>query len=118
MLSALFQLIRTGKATESKLFPDLPEYSRGLPRVTGAECEVQAGCNACVATCPTNAIDVMATGKGGPVSLDLGKCIAWGECTFACPTGTIVNDRRTRVAVRTREELELSNNPVQPKPIH
>lgn len=118
MISALFQLIRTGTATESKLFPDLPEYSRGLPRVTGEECQAQDGCSACVDVCPTNAIDMIPTAIGGQVSLDLGKCIACGECTNACPTGTIVSDRRTRVAVRTRGELILSNNPVQPNPIH
>src|SRR5438105_3349376 len=92
------------------MFPDLPVYNRGLPQVTSNECAAPNGCRACVDACPTLAIEVAPAVAGGQISLDLGKCIACGECTAICPTGTIIEDRRTRVAVRRREELVLTNS--------
>jgi Ni,Fe-hydrogenase III small subunit len=47
----------------------------------------------------------------GQVSLDLGRCVACGLCTAACPTGTITPSRSTEVAVRQRADLVLSNQP-------
>ncbi len=111
MIQTLFHLLRTGSATQYEMFPELPAYSRGLPRLTGAPCKAGEGCNACAGACPTEAISITPEPDGGRVSLDLGLCIACGGCTAVCPSGTILEDRRTRVAVRQREELVLTNRP-------
>ncbi len=100
MLDTLFHLFRTGRVTQRPLFPDLPEYSRGLPDLTDAACN---DCGACASVCPTRAVSV----AGGGVTLDLGRCLACGECVSNCPTLTIVANRSTRVAVRAREDLIL-----------
>src|SRR5205807_1630802 len=91
-------------ATQTDLFPDLPNYSRGLPTLTRQPCD--AGCRACAEICPTDAITVAEY----HVTLDRGLCIACGECSAACPTETIVEDRRTTVAVRRRSDLILTNS--------
>lgn len=110
MIPTLIHLLKSPIATQRELFPDLPEYSRGLPALTSNKCEAEAGCNSCVESCPTEAITVTPADGSGDVALDLGRCIACGECMAACPTGTITANRSTRVAVRSRDALILTNN--------
>lgn len=104
MIQTLLQLARGGMATQRGLFPELPEYSRGLPMLAEAPC-AGGGCNRCADVCPVDAIAV----NDGAITLDRGHCIACGECVDTCPTGTIVADRSTTVAVRSRADLVLSN---------
>jgi Ni,Fe-hydrogenase III small subunit/NAD-dependent dihydropyrimidine dehydrogenase PreA subunit len=82
--------------------PALPDRHGGALRVEAAKC--QAGCAACVAVCPTEAI--MRPPKQ-PVALDLGRCIFCAECVKACPTGAITQTGDHRMAVRRREDLLL-----------
>jgi Ni,Fe-hydrogenase III small subunit/NAD-dependent dihydropyrimidine dehydrogenase PreA subunit len=84
--------------------PALPDRHGGALRVEAAKC--QAGCAACVAVCPTEAI--MRPPKQ-PVALDLGRCIFCAECVKACPTGAITQTGDHRMAVRRREDLELGD---------
>ncbi|MDR3710231.1 MAG: 4Fe-4S binding protein [Capsulimonadaceae bacterium] len=105
MIRTLIQLAKGGLATPAELFPDLPEYSRGLPMVTDARC---SGCGDCAEACPTSAIRI---GAAGEVALDRGRCIACDACTGTCSTGTLAADRRTRVAALRREDLVLTNAP-------
>jgi len=101
------QLFRASAATPQAMYPDLPIYSRGLPMLTDLACSGSSGCTSCVDACPTAAIKL----DFGSVRLDLGLCIACGECTSGCPSGTIAEDRRTKVAVRDRSDLVLNNAP-------
>ena len=84
--------------------PALPDRHGGALRVEAAKC--QAGCAACVAVCPTEAI--MRPPKQ-PVALDLGRCIFCAECVKACPTGAITQTGDHRMAVRRREDLSLGD---------
>ncbi len=116
MLQTLIQLLSAGNATQRAMFPALPAYSRGLPGLTDTACAANQGCSACVQACPAEAIQVSPGPAGGQVSIDLGRCIACNGCPAVCPAGTIVEDRSTRVAVRRREELILTNKAVTQRP--
>jgi Ni,Fe-hydrogenase III small subunit/ferredoxin len=103
MIRSLLQLVTGGNATQPRLFPALPSYSRGLPLLTGRDCV--DGCSACAQVCPTEAIAISA----GSVTLDRGRCIACAACTDTCPADVVVPDHRTALAVERREDLVLSS---------
>jgi Ni,Fe-hydrogenase III small subunit/NAD-dependent dihydropyrimidine dehydrogenase PreA subunit len=84
--------------------PALPDRHGGALRAEVAKC--QAGCTACVAVCPTEAI---LRPPKQPVALDLGRCIFCAECVQACPTGAITQTGDHRMAVRRREDLMLGD---------
>lgn len=105
MIKALLALITTGNVTQSEMFPELPQYNNGLPRLTNIPCNK---CEQCIKLCTTEAISLNDTEKNINVNIDLGRCIACGKCSNICPTETIKADRRTNVAARSREDLILS----------
>lgn len=109
MLKLFTYLAGQGIATQRKLFPDLAEGVRGMPMLTDAACE--SGCNACAEVCPTEAINLFKYDEKGGITLDLGSCINCGYCVDVCPTKTIVNNPTTRVAVKSRSALILTNGP-------
>src|SRR5579862_261013 len=106
MPKSLLTILKAGVLTQPGVCPDLPADANGLPAVTGQPCE-GAACGRCAESCPTQAITVVDR----IFSLDRGRCIGCSACLEVCPTGTLVRDRSTAVAVRTRTELVLSNNP-------
>ena len=65
-----------------------------------------AGCEACVGTCPTEAVYTMRTRKK---AVDLEKCIRCGECMVACPS-----EYRAVVKISPRDQVpEPQAPPVQ-----
>ncbi|MGD0537851.1 MAG: 4Fe-4S dicluster domain-containing protein [Verrucomicrobiota bacterium] len=84
--------------------PRLPDRHGGALRLEAAKCP--AGCAACVAVCPTEAI---TRPPPQPVALDLGRCLFCAECVKACPTGAITQTGDHRLAVRRREDLRLGD---------
>ena len=80
--------------------PALPDRFRGLPVLQPQACA--AGCDACVESCPTGALDV-----AGGLSLDLGKCLFCGVCATTCPAGALTFSRDHRLATSRREDLVL-----------
>lgn len=110
MHNPLWAIISRGRLTQTDICPDLPEDATGLPTVTEASCAGLA-CGQCAAVCPTRAITVTDE-HGGTVALDRGRCIGCQACVGACPSRTIVEDRSTRTAVRSRAELVLTNHAV------
>jgi Ni,Fe-hydrogenase III small subunit/NAD-dependent dihydropyrimidine dehydrogenase PreA subunit len=82
--------------------PALPDRHGGALRVDAAKCS--AGCDDCVKVCPTHAIE---RPLGGPVALDLGKCIFCAACVEVCPTKAITQTNDHRMAVRRKEDLVL-----------
>jgi Ni,Fe-hydrogenase III small subunit/NAD-dependent dihydropyrimidine dehydrogenase PreA subunit len=109
----LIAVLRGGIATQRGICPDLPDGATGLPKITESQCQGSA-CQSCVGACPMKAIIVGEDGQGTVVTLDRGLCIGCGMCFRSCPSGTLVSDRSTRTAVRTRNELVLSNR-MRPK---
>lgn len=114
MRNPFLAIARTGIQTQRQQFPDLPAEATGLPAVTEHPCD---GCCRCVRACPAQAITLDKDDLGTVVSLDRGRCVGCQECIAACPTGTLAEDRSTRTAVRTREQLILSNRPVRTAPV-
>jgi Ni,Fe-hydrogenase III small subunit/ferredoxin len=106
--------------------PELPERFAGRPTIDAGKCA--AGCEACVAVCPTDAIvcgagvppaersagsppaDAAGTAapQDGRVQLDLGKCLFCRACQTACPSQAIEFTRDYRLAARRRDDLIVS----------
>jgi len=102
VIGILRNRLRLGRQTIA--FPRGParlaERFRGRPALHPERCG--AGCDACAAACPTEAL----AGAGTPaLALDLGACLFCGLCQEACPTGAIEFTRDHRLAMRRREEL-------------
>jgi Ni,Fe-hydrogenase III small subunit/ferredoxin len=110
MPNPLWAILTRGRLTQSKICPDLPEDATGLPKVTASPCDGTA-CARCAAVCPTRAITVTTDADGTLIALDRGRCLGCQACVEACPNATIIPDRSTRTAVRSRAELILTNRP-------
>jgi Ni,Fe-hydrogenase III small subunit/NAD-dependent dihydropyrimidine dehydrogenase PreA subunit len=107
MFAADTLLYRLTRGCETMAYPEgpapaLPDRHGGALRVDARKCSDD--CDACVSSCPTEAITRTA---GIPVSLDLGRCVFCAECVETCPTGAIVQTGDHRMAVRTRGDLML-----------
>ena len=93
----MFDSLRVRASQGTQYITDLrkavPRGFRGRPRIAAAPCD--AGCDACVASCPTSAITL------DPVRLDLGRCVFCAECVEACPTGKIAFTEEPRMGGAT-----------------
>jgi Ni,Fe-hydrogenase III small subunit len=84
--------------------PQLPGPFKGRPEISTEKVDE----NALAALCPTGAI-----GKS-PVSIDMGKCVMCGECSFAYPN-KIQFTKDYKIATNVRERLiikEGDNSPI------
>lgn len=108
MRNPLLAILKTGLVTQRNACPDLPAEATGLPTVTDAPC---AGCGRCAVKCPMQAITITQDAQGPVVALDRGRCLGCQRCVENCPAQTLVADRSTRTATRTRDALILSNRP-------
>ncbi len=86
--------------------PTLPPRFRGRPHLHPSRCET--ACSACVAACPTAALQV--GNEPGDLSLDLGRCLFCNECSEACPSGAIEFSHDYRLAASKRENLVVDGN--------
>lgn len=96
--------------------PALSDRFRGRPLVDAARCaacgSAPAGECACVAACPTGALEAARAGapdggtmRGLPLRVDLGKCLFCPDCGEACPAGAISWSRDWRLSTSRREDL-------------
>ncbi|MEO8054508.1 MAG: 4Fe-4S binding protein [Acidobacteriota bacterium] len=101
MLKALLARARQGHRTTAYPGgepPALPDRFRGAPALDPTKCP--DGCRSCADVCPTDAI-----AGGGPLTLDLGRCLFCTECVIACPEGAIAFTNDHRLATRRRDDL-------------
>lgn len=110
MIRTVLAMLRTRCSTTTAMFPEMVPHALVLPTVGAAPCASGDCGRRCVAVCPTDAITV-GSGKQPEVTVDRGRCLACGACLDGCPSGTLRPDRRSAVAVRSREELVHSNRP-------
>ena len=108
MANLLLSIIHRGILTQRDCCPDLSTDAAGMPAVSAAPCR-GTGCRRCATACPTQAITITDDAQGGVIILDRGRCIGCQACLASCASGTLVTDRSTRLAVRTRAELLLTN---------
>jgi len=83
--------------------PQVPGPFKGLPEISLEKVDEEL----LTALCPTGAI-----GKA-PVSIDLGKCVMCGECSFAFPT-KIKFTTDYRIATNVRERLIIKEGDTNP----
>ena len=109
MLKFLKTRLRQGHRTLSypAEAPVLPDRFRGYPAIDEAKCVDE--CRACVAACPTDAIEKDARG----LRLDLGRCLFCTDCVQACPEGAIRFTQEYRLASRTRADLVVTGDALQ-----
>lgn len=100
----MFKSIAVRRAQGAQTIPDprqaTPAGLRGKPVIGPTPCV--AGCDACVAVCPTQAIALE------PVRIDLGRCTLCGDCAPACPSARLGFAPDVRLASTERAGLVLS----------
>lgn len=106
MFKALLARARQGYRTAAypARDPSLPALFRGRPELNPANC--RAGCSDCVDACPTDALEITASGP----ELDLGRCIFCGVCAAACGDRAITFTRDWQLAVSERKCLVVTGN--------
>lgn len=109
MIKSILARIQQGHRTANypKVQPALPDRFRGAPAIDATRCP--DSCNACVESCPTDAI----TQTKGRLALDMGRCLFCTECTSACPVGAISLTSEYRLAARARGDLVVSDQYAQ-----
>ncbi|MBI1769838.1 MAG: NADH:ubiquinone oxidoreductase [Bacteroidetes bacterium] len=83
--------------------PSLPGPFKGRPEISSEKINEDA----LVALCPTQAI-----GRA-PISIDMGKCVMCGECSFAFPN-KIKFTTDYKIATNVRERLVVKEGDLQP----
>lgn len=79
--------------------PARPSRFQGLPILDQAKCS--SGCQKCIESCPTDAIQKQVN----HLQMDLGKCLFCTECVQACPEGSIEFTDEYRLSTRSRTDL-------------
>lgn len=85
--------------------PELPARFAGRPMIDAKRCA--ADCDACVACCPTGALEGGTDAQ--PLRLDLGRCLFCRECERTCPERVIEFSRDYRLGASRREDLRVTN---------
>ena len=118
----MFKTIRVRASQGTQYIPDPrqanPVGFRGRPLIGEQACE--AGCNACVAVCPTRAITLEAAGDTAttaPVAIDLGRCVVCGDCEPVCPSRKLSFDNQFKLAATERTGLIVSAARPTPDPV-
>lgn len=100
----------------------LPTRYRGLHILCTDEegKEVCNGCGLCVRSCPDDAIEVLATGKGKErivesYNIDLARCMFCGLCVEACPRDAIRMTDFYELADFSRENLKVGKEVLKKK---
>ncbi len=106
MFKALLARARQGYRTAAYPVPDpsLPMLFLGRPELDSESCV--SGCSQCVDACPTDALQIAASGP----ELDLGRCIFCGVCAAACPDRAITFTRDWQLAVSERRRLVVADD--------
>lgn len=105
----MFDLIRkiweTKTVTKPRLFEEAPSRFRGKPVFTSNEC---TGCESCLTSCPTGAIDFHKTDDSITLSISYANCIFCDICAEQCETKVIQATNEYRLATKNKNTLTTS----------
>ena len=100
----MFKSIQVRASQGSQFIPDPrqanPAGYRGMPVIAEVACE--PGCSACIAACPTRAIEA------DPLRIDLGRCVLCGDCEAVCPAHKLSFSNQFKTAATDRSALVVS----------
>lgn len=102
MFDLIRKIMQTKTVTKTRLFDEAPSRFRGKPIFTSHDC---TGCEACVISCPANAILVQKNEGSITLSLSYANCIFCGICAEQCETKLIQATNEYRLAARDKESL-------------
>ncbi len=109
----MFKSIGVRIAQGSQYIPDprqaRPAGLRALPHIAPGVCAPD--CTACVAACPTQAIEA------SPVRIDLGRCVLCGDCVPACPAQRLSFSGEFKLGCTERAALVVSEARPLPDPV-
>lgn len=109
----MFKSIAVRRSQGTQFIPNprqaRPAGFRARPAIGPSPC--QAGCSACAAACPTQAI------QAAPLQIDLGRCIQCGDCASACPSGTLSITDDPKFAATDRAGLVIGVDRPAPDPV-
>jgi len=71
-------------STEPSVVPSTAQMVAAVERL-----ELCRGCSACMAVCPTEAVDVSFSGGAIAVTIDTARCTGCGTCVEACRFGVL-----------------------------
>ena len=101
MVSIIAKSLKTGVLTEANPFGGRASF--GFPVIDFSRC---TGCDECVRSCPTGAIQSTTPAPGSKtLSLSYAACIQCRECVTGCPEQAIGVSSAVEVAAYSREQL-------------
>jgi formate hydrogenlyase subunit 6/NADH:ubiquinone oxidoreductase subunit I len=107
----VFDLIRkiwqVKTVTKTSILDEAPSRYRGKPVFTTNEC---TGCESCVTSCPSGAIDFQKSGETMTLSISYADCIFCGACAESCETKMIQVTNEYRLATKNKNNLMISVN--------
>jgi Ni,Fe-hydrogenase III small subunit/formate hydrogenlyase subunit 6/NADH:ubiquinone oxidoreductase subunit I len=101
MFAIIKKYLTTPATTESlrNLLADAEARRIEVPRLDPAQC---TGCGACVAACPTKALELHTAAQSGEFLIHGELCIRCGRCLTACTPGALFYGFRLPVAARDK----------------
>jgi Ni,Fe-hydrogenase III small subunit/NAD-dependent dihydropyrimidine dehydrogenase PreA subunit len=100
MLKSIAVRMSQGSQYIADLRAARPAGFRGKPVISENNCAT--GCTACMAVCPSQAIQLE------PVRIDLGRCVLCGDCAPVCPSAKIGFTNDVQLATTQRDALTVS----------
>lgn len=102
MFEVIRKIWKTGIVTRKLPLEEAPRRYRGKLDIQPHKCK---NCGACVAACPTGAIEVRSNDEGCELVVSYGKCIFCGICAEVCETQIVRMTNGYHLATKNKKDL-------------